>query len=214
MLDIFRKQVIDACIDMTKKGLTVGTWGNISSRDPKTGNIFITPSGMDYDTCVPDDIIVYDREGNLVQGERKPTIEKDMHIGIYKKRPDVNVVVHSHPLYATVFAVVEQGIPAITEEFAQTIGKWVPCAKYALPGTMELAENTVEALEDGRAVLLTSQGAVCVGPDVKSAFRICEVLEKAALITIMAKSIGTPRIIPDQHVDIMSDFFSNIYGQR
>lgn len=214
MLENVKETVLEACISMANKNLTVGTWGNISSRDPETGNIIVTPSGMDYSCCTLDDMIVYDKDGNWVEGERIPTIEKDMHIGIYQKRDDVNAVVHTHPLYATVFAVTKQELPAITEEFAQLIGKKVKCAEYALPGTMELAKYTADALGKSNAVLLTSHGALCTGPNMQFALRICDVLEKAAHIAIMAKGIGNPRIIPDEEVEVMQDFVKTKYGQR
>jgi L-fuculose-phosphate aldolase len=210
----YKKQVIDACIEMTERKLTLETWGNISLRDPETGYIYLTPSGMDYNTCVADDIIVFDNDGNLVEGKRKPSIEKDMHLGIYFKRKDVNAVIHTHPTHSMIFAVTGQGIPAVTDEFAQLIGKRAECANYALPGTKELAENTIDSLGGGKAVLLCNHGAVCVGHDLKSAFRVAEVLEKTAYIYLRTQGIGTPRIIPDQDVEVMMDFVSNKYGQR
>ena len=213
MLENFKKTLIDACIYMAEKKLTLGTWGNISLRDPETGNIYLTPSGMDYYGCVTDDIIVYDKDLNLVCGNRRPSIEKDMHLMIMQNRKDVNVVIHTHPFYSTVFAVTEQTIPAVTEEFAQLIGNDVICAKYALPGTMELAGNALKALGDRNAVLLTSHGALCVGSNVQSAFIICEVLEKAAQVLIYSKLIGTARIIPEEEVKIMQNFVKTAYGQ-
>jgi len=212
-LEIFKKTLIDACIYMAEKNLTLGTWGNISLRDPETGNIYLTPSGMDYYGCVTDDILVYDQAGILICGTRKPSIEKSMHLKILQNRKDINVVIHSHPFYSTVFAITGQPIPAITEEFAQVIGKDVICAEYALPGTMELADHTLKALGDRSAVLLTSHGALCVGTNVQSAFIVCEVLEKAAQVLILSKLIGPARIIPEDEVKIMQNFVKKAYGQ-
>ncbi|WHH58062.1 class II aldolase/adducin family protein [Petroclostridium sp. X23] len=213
-MDKFKQIVIDAGNELVKRSLTVGTWGNISVRDSQSGYIFITPSGMNYDTCECSDIVVFDKDGNHVQGTRRPSIEKDLHIFIYQKRPDVNAVVHTHPMYSTVFAVTGQGIPAVTEEFAQIIGNKILCAEYALPGTIELAKNTVEALGEKSAVLLTSHGAVSVGESIEMAFKVSDVLEKAAQILIMSKSIGVARVIPDDEVKIMQDFVANQYGQK
>ncbi len=213
-LDSTKKIVLDACKTMAENSLTIGTWGNISARDIETGYIVVTPSGMDYNILTKDDMVVFDIEGNLIEGERKPTIEKDLHIDIYKARDDVNAVIHTHPMYSTVFAVTQQDIPCVTEEFAQLIGSKVINAEYALPGTDELAENTVKGLEDRNAVLLKSHGTVCVGNDMNFTFKVCDVLEKAARILIMSKNIGIPRIVPEEDIKIMQDFVKNSYGQK
>ncbi len=206
--------IVDAGKDMLKRSLTVGTWGNLSVRDPETGNIIVTPSGMNYESCVCGDMVVFDKDGNLIEGQRRPTIEKDMHIKIYQNRADINAIVHTHPLYSTVFCVTEQSIPPITEEFAQIIGRTVNCAKYALPGTQELADYAVEALGEQSAVLLTSHGTVCVGVDMATAFKVCDVLEKAAQILILSKAVGQARIIPDEDIEAMQQFVKTKYGQR
>ena len=164
-------------------------------------------------TLHPADILVYDKEENLVCGNRKPSIEKSMHLMILQNRKDVNAVIHSHPFYSTVFAVTEQPIPAVTEEFAQIIGNDVICAEYALPGTIELANHALKALGERNAVLLTSHGALCVGVDIPSAFMVCEVLEKAAQVLLMSKLIGTARIIPEEDVNKMQNFVKTAYGQ-
>lgn len=202
-MEKYKQVVIDAGKEMCKRSLTVGTWGNLSVRDLESGYIFLTPSGMNYETLVCDDIVVFDTDGNWVEGERKPSIEKDLHIMIYRERTDVNAIIHTHPLYSTVFCVTQQNIPPITEEFAQIVGNTVLCAEYALPGTIELAKNAVKALDKQNAVLLASHGTVCVGPNMEMAFKICDVVEKAAHILILSKGIGTPRIIPDEDIYAM-----------
>lgn len=213
-MEKFKQIIVDAGKEMAKRSLTVATWGNLSVRDPKTGHIFVTPSGMNYETCTTDDMVVFDKAGNLVEGKRKPSIEKDLHIMIYQQRADVNAIIHTHPLYSTVFAVTEQSIPPITEEFAQIIGYTVNCAEYALPGTIELAQNAVKALGEQGAVLLASHGAVCVGAEMATAFKVCDVLEKTAHILILSKGVGKIKIIPDEDVKAMQDFVRNSYGQR
>ena len=170
---------------------------------------------MEYATCCQDDVVVFDKDGNHIDGSRKPTIEKDMHIFIYQARPDINAILHTHPLYSTVFASLQMDIPAITEEFAQVLGRKVICSKYFLPGSEELAKAVVEALgKDRMACLLVSHGALCAGENMNAAFKASDVLEKASQIYYMAKVLGQPRIIPDDEVDFMNDFFHNKYGQR
>lgn len=212
----YEKLVIDASKEMAKRALTVSTWGNISARDPETGNIYLTPSGMDYKKCKEEDIVVFNAEGKRIQGTRKPSIEKDMHIYIYQHNPEVNAIIHTHATYSTILAASLQTLPAITEEFAQTLGKEVICSEYAIPGTPLLAENVSKVLEAGhRAVLLPNHGALVIGEEMPIAFRACGVLEKASEIFIRIKSMGLePHIISDADVDHMHRFFKNNYGQK
>jgi len=209
----YKQLVIDSGMEMFRRKLTVSTWGNISIREPETGYIYITPSGMDYETCTRDDILVYDKDGNLVEGYRKPSIEKNMHIWMHQARPDVGAVMHTHPIYSTIFAVLNWDVPAVTEEFAQIIGKKVRCAEYFLPGTDELARAAVKALSDSMAVLCVNHGTVCVGRDIQHVFNVSTVLEKACQVYYMAKCIGEPKIIADKDVEDMMVFAATLYGQ-
>lgn len=209
----YKKYVVDCGMRMFKSGLTVETWGNISIKDPETGLIYLTPSGMDYDIIKPDDIIVMDHEMNIVEGERKPTIEYGMHVRIMNARPDVHAVIHTHPVDSQVFACLHRDIPPIIDEAAQLLGGTVKCAEYALPGSDELADNVVSALGDGAACMMANHGAVCVGKDMDSAFRVCTVLEMTAKIYHKALAIGEPEAIDDEKVSFMNDFAANHYGQ-
>lgn len=198
---------------MLHSGLTVETWGNISIRDRQSGLIYLTPSAMPYDTLTADDIVTVDAEGKIIEGYRKPTVEAAMHIAIMNKRNDINAVIHTHPVYSQVFACLHEDIPPVTDEAAQILGGTVKCAGYALPGSPELARNALEALGAGAACLLANHGAVCVGSDIDSAFKVGIVLEMTAQIYQMARAIGTPKIIADEYVAAMRDFIENRYGQ-
>lgn len=209
----YKKYLVDCGMRMLQSGLTVETWGNISVKDPETGLIYLTPSGMKYDIIKPDDIVVMDHELNIVEGERKPTIEYGMHIRIMNARPDVCAVIHTHPVDSQVFACLHKDIPPIIDEAAQLLSGTVKCAEYALPGTEELADNVIRALGDGAACLMANHGAVCVGKDMDAAFRVCTVLEMTAKIYQKALTIGEPEAITDEKVSFMSDFVANHYGQ-
>ena len=143
------------------EGFTVETWGNISLRGAD-GLVYITPSGMDYDTCTEEDIVVMDLEGHVVEGSRVPSIEHGLHRAVYAARPEVNAIVHTHPIYSTVFSAMGESIPLLIDEAAQALGDQVRTAPYALPGTDELARACAEALgQKANACLLQSHGAVC-----------------------------------------------------
>ena len=210
----YKRFLIDACLRMVNSGLTVETWGNISVRDPETGYVYLTPSGMPYDTLVDDDIVVMDVDGNRIEGDRKPTIEYAKHLGIMKRRPDVNAVVHTHPVYSQVFALLHENIPPVIDEAAQILGGEVKVTEYALPGSPEMAANSIEAIGDEASCLLANHGAVAVGKDMDAAFRVCTVLEMTSQIYYMARCIGKPLPIDDDKVAYMKDFVANHYGQR
>ncbi len=211
-----KELIVNAGLRLVNSGLTVATWGNISARDPETDLVYLTPSGMDYSTITTDDIVVCDLAGNIVDGKRKPTIEKDLHIETYKARTEINAIVHTHAVDTTVFACMGEDIPVITDEAAQVLGDVVRRAEYALPGSMELAKNCVEALgKKSQACLLRSHGAVCLGKNMDAAFKVSRVLEMTALIYYKIRSIGgRPIPISDENIAAMWDFMTNKYGQR
>lgn len=209
-----KQVVVDTGLAMLKEGLTVGTWGNFSARDPETGLIYITPSGMDYHIITPDDIVVLDSSVNVVDGFRVPSVEKVMHVSVYNARPDVNAVIHTHPLYSTVLGVNGMELPGISEDFVQIVADKMVCSEYALPGTPELARNVVKAMGDRNGVLLPNHGTLVAGADMPSAITICQVVEKTAHIYIMALSIGTPNLISMEDILAMQDYARNKYGQR
>ena len=123
-----KQQVIDAGIRMLKNGITIGAWGNISLRDPESGLIYLTPSGMAYDTLVREDIVVLTPDGTIREGKRKPSVEKELHLSVYRARPEVNAVVHTHPIYSTAFSSMGEGIPLLLDEAAQVLGAPVQAA--------------------------------------------------------------------------------------
>lgn len=201
---------------MLNSGYTIETWGNISYRDPESNLVYLTPSGMDYTTIVENDIVVCSLDGTIVDGFRKPTIETPLHLAVYNSRPEINAVVHTHPLYSTVFSCAGQDIPLVIDEAAQTLGAPCKVADYALPGTPELAANCIKALgKESNACLLKSHGAVCVGADMDAAFKVSKVLEVTAQILQMIRAMGTNfDPISEENIEAMKYFVKNIYGQR
>lgn len=212
----YKELIVKSGIKMLNSGMTVETWGNISARDPRNDRVYLTPSGMDYSKINEADVVVCDLGGNFLEGHRKPTIEKDLHIEIYKKRKDVNAIVHTHPIYSTVFSCMGEDIPPIIDEAAQVLMGTCRRADYALPGTMELAENCVKALGDtAMSCLLQSHGAVCVGKDMDTAFKVARVLEMTAEIYYRIRATGgSPIPILEENIEYMIDFMKNKYGQR
>lgn len=210
-----RALLIESGKKLRHEGFTVETWGNISLRGGD-GLVYITPSGMDYDTCTQEDVVVMALDGTVVEGRRVPSIEHGLHRAVYAARPEVNAIVHTHPIYSTVFSAMGENIPLLIDEAAQALGDEVRTASYALPGTQELADNCVRALgERANACLLQSHGAVCVGRDMKAAFKTARVLEMTAEIYYRIRAVGGTFIpISQENIAAMQAFMANRYGQR
>lgn len=206
-------QLLDACHGMEERGMTVGTWGNISIRVDEH-HFLVTPSGMKYATLVVGDMVEMDLEGHVTAGSRKPSIEAGLHRAIFKARADVVAIIHTHPKFSTAFAIARKDIPPASEELVQIIGEGVRCAEYALPGSEELAKHAVAALGERNACLLANHGAICVGPTLERAFIVAEVLEKAAQTIIYAGIIGTPFVLSHEDCVAMQDFVTHRYGQK
>ncbi|MDR3766663.1 MAG: class II aldolase/adducin family protein [Butyricicoccus sp.] len=207
--------LIESGKKLLHEGFTVETWGNISLRGAD-GLIYITPSGMNYETCSEEDVVVMRLDGTVVDGHRVPSVEHGLHRAVYAARPEVNAIVHTHPIYSTVFSSMGESIPLLIDEAAQALGSEVRTAPYALPGTDELAAHCVQALgQKANACLLQSHGAVCVGRDMKAAFKTARVLEMTAEIYYRIRAIGGKFIpISAENIAAMQDFIANRYGQR
>jgi L-fuculose-phosphate aldolase len=212
-----RKIVVEAGKEMLEKKLTVGTWGNISLRTFDKEKCVITPSGMNYQKMNPEDMVVIDLDGKVVEGKWKPSSELEMHCEIYGARKDVNAIVHTHPVFSSVLAVLKEDLPPIIEDMVMLLGGEVKVTEYTLPGTKELAEKAANALGDRNAVLLANHGAVCVGPDMKRTLTACKVLEKSAQIYVYSKMIGQPTLLSPGDVKKLREAsmgYLKLWGQK
>lgn len=214
MANTIRAEIIKIGQEMVKRELVPGTWGNISARLPDASFIAITPSGMDYMTLVPENIVIIDLNGNVIEGKNIPSSEAKLHLAIYNARPDVFAIVHTHSIYASSCAVANQPIPPIVEDLVQVVGGSVDVAPYALPGTQEVADNSVQALGKKFAVLMQNHGVVGVGKNLKEAITVCKIVEKAAQIFINAQILGGAKILNDDDIELMHKFFKEKYGQK
>ena len=205
------QKVVATAQRMHSEGLVRGTWGNVSARLPDRPGMLITPSGMDYQTMTPDDLVVI--EGTTVSGRWKPSTESPLHMAIYEKRSDVGAIVHTHSLFATAFAVAGRPIPAITEEIAQVIGGSVDHAPYAACGSSELANLAVRHLGNKQAILLAKHGLVGVGRDLKEALLVCIIAEKTAQIATIAQALGGYWEFGPYEIMDLRDNYLNKYGQ-
>lgn len=172
----------------------------------------ITPSGIDFFEITPEDIVILDLDGKIVEGTRNPSSEWEMHLLQYKTRTDIDAVIHAHTTYATVLACLHLDLPA-THYMIAVAGKDVKCAKYATYGSHELAVNATESMKDRKAVILANHGILAGANDLLNAFNIIEEIEYCSQIYYMAKSIGEPIILPNEEMELMAEKFKE-YGQR
>jgi len=206
-----REQIVQYCLEFIEVGLTNGTSGNISIFNREKGLIAISPTGIPYNKMTIADVSVCDLEGKLLEG-KKPSSELEMHSLFYRRRIDINAVVHGHTVYATTVACLRKDLPAIDYMIAIAGGKDVRCAEYATYGSDELAENCFKAMEGRKAVLLANHGLTCGANDIKNAINIAIQVEYCAELYVKASSIGKPVILPDEEMEMMVEKFKS-YGQ-
>lgn len=209
-----RRQVLSAAREIAGSGMVIGTWGNVSARSQEVEGFVITPSGMDYANLTPEDMVVVDYDGQVVEGRFKPSGETPLHLSIYLARPDVRAIVHVHSPYATAFAVAGIPIPVILEETAQAIGHEIAVVPYAITGSRKLGKHAVQTLgENGCAALLAHHGVVGCGSSVGEALRICYVTEQTAQVGLYARLLGPIKGLPETEVDRLHEGFKK-YGQN
>ena len=208
-----RNLLVDYGKKLITAGLTKGTGGNISVFNKREGLMAISPSGMDYFETKPEDIVLMNLEGKIVDGLRKPSSEWRMHLIFYQNREDVKAVVHTHSMFATTIATLHWDVPPASYLIAYA-GKKVPCAPYATFGTQEIADAAYNTMgKEYNAVLLANHGLIAVGPDMPSAFGIAEIIEMVCEIYYSAKCVGEPTILSDDEMDLMLEKFKT-YGQK
>jgi L-fuculose-phosphate aldolase len=200
--------VLAAAKEMLRRGLVEGTAGNISARQ-QDGSIVITPASVDYGDMQLDDLVVVDAAGETLAAKdgRSPSSERMLHVACYRAFDDVGSVIHSHPVYATMFAVAHLGIPACIDEFAMYVGGDVRCTGYAPSGSPSVGEAAAKALRGRGAALIANHGLVAVGSDPAAAFRITALVERSAQITWGARSLGPLHPLPEE----VNDSFAGHY---
>ncbi len=208
-----REEVVAMGKELINRKLVAGSWGNISVKIAD-GVYAVTPSGRGYANQKPDDIIIIDDACNKLDGELTPSSESKLHTAIYNACPEAKAIIHTHSIYASALAAMRKPVPAIIEDIVQIIGGRVECAEYALPGTQELADNAVKAMNGRKAVLLANHGAVCWGKDLADALIVCEILEKAAQIAIICQSCGGAVELSNEDAEIMHSFYEEHYSKR
>jgi L-fuculose-phosphate aldolase len=201
--------VLAAAKDMLRRGLVEGTAGNISARR-SDGNLVVTPSSVDYADMALDDLVLVDPDGAVLSAKdgRSPSSEMQLHLACYRAFDDIGSVIHSHPVWATMFAIAHQPIPACIDEFAVYCGGDVLCTEYAASGTPDVGANAVTALAGRAAALIANHGLVAVGPRPDRVLHVTALVERTAQIAWGARALGGPVPIPDD----VNQNFAGVYG--
>jgi len=204
-----KKEIVKLCKNLLNEGHVIGSAGNVSVRVKNNEEEFvlITPSNVQYENMKPTDILIINMEGKVIEGNRNPSVEKQMHLTVYKERIDVNAIIHAHSIYSTVLSALSLSLPPIMEELVPYIGGEVMCAEYGEAGTEELAEAVLKNLEERNAVLLSNHGNLCCGSHLKGAYTVLQYLERGAKIYYLAKLVKDPNLLPDDTIEYETEIF-------
>jgi L-ribulose-5-phosphate 4-epimerase len=214
LLPELRAEVARYAKKMYDSHLVQATQGNLSARDPNSGLICITPSGVDYELLAAEDVVVVDEQGKVVEGKWQPTVETPLHTLVLFHRRDINCVMHTHSPYATAFGVIYGPFPMVLAESALCLGEEVPIAPYRMSGTPEFAELIVNTLGKNSAVIWGNHGAMVVGVNLALTYSIAHALEDSAKVYAIAKQLGTPVLLPQEEIPRLHAFWLKNYGQK
>jgi L-ribulose-5-phosphate 4-epimerase len=213
MLEHLKEEVYTLHLELPRNHLVVWTGGNVSARDPESGLVVIKPSGVRYEALRPEDHVVVNLEGEVVEGTLKPSSDTASHLYIYRHRPDVNGVVHTHSPYATAFAALGRPIPVYLTAMADEFGGPIPCAGFALIGGEAIGKQVVEHIGASPAVLLKNHGVFTIGPTAEAAVKASVMVEDTARTVWLALQLGQPKEIPPEDVAKLHHRYTHVYGQ-
>lgn len=213
MLEELKRELVELHLELPRNHLVVWTGGNVSARERGTDLVVIKASGIRYEEMGPQHMVVVDMDGKVVEGKFKPSSDVFSHLYIYKHRPDVFGVVHTHSRYATAFAAVGKSIPCVLTAMGDEFGGAIPCAGFALVGDEAIGKEVVENIGGSPAVLLKNHGVFTVGKDARAAVKAAVMTEDVAATVWMAMQIGEPQPIAPEDVKKLHDRYMNVYGQ-
>jgi L-ribulose-5-phosphate 4-epimerase len=213
MLEDLRAELVALHLELPRNGLVAWTGGNVSARDPESGLVAIKPSGVRYEDLSAEGMVVIDLDGRQLDGSLKPSSDTASHLYVYRNRPDVNGIVHTHSRYATAFAAVGRPIPVVLTALADEFGGSIPCAGFAVIGDESIGEQVVSTIGSSPALLLRNHGVFTVGPTAAAAVKAAVMVEDAAATVWAALQIGTPEALPDDVVERLHARYTKAYGQ-
>jgi L-ribulose-5-phosphate 4-epimerase len=214
VLEVLREQLCALHRELPRNNLVAWTSGNISARDPETGYVAIKPSGVRYEQLRAEDMVVVDLEGVRVEGRLKASSDTASHLFVYRHRPDVFGIVHTHSPYATAFAALGRPIPVFLTAMADEFGGPIPCGGFALIGGEEIGQVVVESIGQSPAVLLKHHGVFTIGKNAEAAVKAAVMVEDVARTTWLALQLGRPEEIAPADVARLHYRYTHEYGQQ
>ena len=216
LLPLLRDEVCRLHAELPKNDLVAWTSGNISARDPDSGLVVIKPSGVRFEQLTPENMVITDVEGRVVQGDLSPSSDTASHCYIYRHMPSVHGVAHTHSRYATAFSVVGEPIPCVTTAMADEFGAEIPCCGFCLIGGEDIGKLVVDKLTGHRspAALLRNHGVFTIGNNAEAAVKAAVMTEDNAAIVWTARQLGEIITIPQANIDSLYERYQNVYGQR
>ena len=215
LLEALRHEVCELHAALPDNQLVAWTSGNISARDPDSNLVVIKPSGIKFQDLRPDNMVVVNLQGEVIEGTYKPSSDTASHCYIYRHKPDVNGVVHTHSRYATAFAVIGEGIPCITTAMGDEFGGPIPCGGFCLIGGEDIGKIVVDTLKDSKspACLLQNHGVFATGSNAENAVKAAVMTEDNAAIVWTARQLGVPKTIAAADIAKLHERYTNVYGQ-
>ena len=199
-----KEHVLWGCKTICERGYVLGTSGNISSRVAGKDLVVITPTSLPYDELTAEDLVLADMAGEVLSQGKKPSIELSLHLAVYRQRPDVHSIVHTHSAYATAAGALHElgRVPLLDIEAAIYIGGDINIAPFAAPGSAELAEKTTAALDTNAGAILGNHGAIGVGKSMRAAMTAADIVERACMIFLTATAAGKITPLPEEYLRI------------
>jgi len=210
-LEQLRKKVVQGAQEIYNKGLVEDGEGNVSVRINKN-EILCTPTSTKYKLLSPELIVHMDLDGNLLSSGKIPSTEVKMHLAVYKDRPKVKCVIHTHSPYITMLSVLRRGIPIIMEQQLIFLGGEIRCTEITEAHTKEMGLSALKALDRNNAAILANHGAIICGKSVDHAVRFAVILEKLAKVYWGALQIGDPLTIPEENLEEHEKMFNGLFA--
>lgn len=200
---------------LVRYNLVIWTGGNISGRVPGADQFVIKPSGVEYDELTPENMILCDLNGNVLEGEHSPSSDTAAHAYIYRNMPEVNGVVHTHSTYATAWAARGEAIPCVITGQADEFGGEIPVGPFAVIGDDTIGQGVVATLTGhrSRAVLMQNHGVFTIGKNPRDAVKAAVMAEDVARTVHISRQLGEAIPIPQDKIDSLFNRYQNVYGQ-
>jgi L-ribulose-5-phosphate 4-epimerase len=213
MLDELRREVCRLHAELPRNGLVTWTSGNVSGRDPETGLVVIKPSGVRYEDLTPENMVVVDLGGKIVEGKLKPSSDTFAHVYVYRHRADVNSVVHTHSTFATAWAAAGRPIPPVLTAICDEFGGPIPVGAYARVGGDEIGQEILRSIGSSPAILMKNHGVFTVGKTLEAAVKAAVMVEDVARTVFYTMQLGTPADILPEEVERAHRRYLEEYGQ-